>query len=1281
MQNGFGRNSNQQKEVSIFLMDVIGFSTKEPRIQRLILQEMQKIINKTAKFFMPLGDPWAKWVRHGTGDGYYIIFDNLAPIVAYRFAMDLRNNVQIYNKNNPDFPFDLRLVLTFGDIEWVDDQLLSIAMTEAESLISSTPVKSSKEANPIAMSDLFHHQLLHDETHKKSEIQLNPSEWTLFQIKDKHDSPHKGYILGKVVSSTEQESKPDGQKPIRISILFAQSFAEPLPEAVDMVYQTINSLKDSGLLLEVSFSVASELNILKTARDGCDLLFIYGHGDYEGQLYFADGLTSYNDLTKKKEVKQLFEGLKGCFIFSCFSSTFAENLSCPWLAFDEPVYRNAPKGFMQAFVKELQTNILQEAIERALQLCKHAMTSNFTDCHTMSETPFPNIQIPKGEPRFLLTSPHLSERYRVDFQSISDEERYPDHIPFVGRAEELTSLFVFEKLDCSTVETFWVYGDPGIGKTALLRQFGESVRDLCFRDDNSPVWLLHLYCANCVQKEHVIKLICERAKELYQLKNTPSDLSGLYRVMRKVPGVHVWILDDLSYIQLSQEYAEDVHKLTASLRDGAIAEGLCLEIVASSRYKVSNSWTNIELNKLSPEEAEQLAKYIYMKNGKQLEDSERININEYYKLCQQSIVHFKRALFLILENNMTMEDYLDRSKMKGSRIDRDEKDISKRMIQTELTLLSELEANHGFRYDDFLKCYYNLIFKVDYFTHLELIEWFGEAFYLTQSGVSCEIAYLDGLDFLTKLGFMAIRTQKNERVLYMPPNQRKIMEDVSNHDIKMPDSLPFRAHISRLSQIIERDKDPWRVFKAIQNLELDYISHKKEVCISIAILELMSFRAYLAGEVIMSVSEEIEVQREIIQLFQSHSEAEVVKHVVIAYRNLGITYRDTRNYVDAIKTFKILINLFKNRKETKIVEQVSTAMVNLGFVLGINERQDEAIKVYQELINLYKNRTEAEIAVQVVIAIRNMEIVFSETGKQQVALKSYRELIEPYICRKEAEIVEQVASVMLHISGVVSVVGSPYEEIEILHEMIELYKDRSEFNILKLVLSAMYRVGAVYRESKKLEDAILAYEDMIEHSKERPEAVIAEQASKAMIIKGFTLGELKKPDDAIKAYEELIELYQDRPEAGIVKQVAMAMHGKGLTFVELGKLDDAIKAYEELIELYKDRPEVVIAESVAKAMNNKGLTFGELGKPDDAIKAYDELIELYKDRPEAGIAESVAKAMNNKAFAFSELGKPDDAIKAYEELIELYKDRPEAGIAKSVAEGRKELEILLKGKG
>jgi hypothetical protein len=340
--------------------------------------------------------------------------------------------------------------------------------------------------------------------------------------------------------------------PLRIGVLIGHGIEAPLPEAAEMAKNAVNVFRHSGLDLEIRVDAASAGGLHRIADERCELLLYYGHGTEAGQLFFVDGAKNYSELSTGLGLVPFWSSLHGTILFACHSGKFAAALPCPWLAFTEEILRQAPHGFMNAWIRALKVLPLRDALHHAHDVSRESMGSNFPDSLEISGQPWPEVRVSAGTVRLRRASPGLTGRLEVDFASlVHDGRSYPEHDPFVGRVADLMKLMKLPDPDSDhpLQQLFWVSGDAGIGKSALLRQHACHVRDLAFTDEEGPVWLLHAYCLDCIQPRDVEQTICKKAKDLYGWEAVPDSFHHLFKRLPEVPGIHVWILDDLTYLR------------------------------------------------------------------------------------------------------------------------------------------------------------------------------------------------------------------------------------------------------------------------------------------------------------------------------------------------------------------------------------------------------------------------------------------------------------------------------------------------------------------------------------------------------------------------------------------------------------------------------------------------------------------------------------------------------------------------------------------------------------
>ena len=212
------------KHIPILCIDVQGFTTHNTETQRTIVRRLQRMATESARFFMPYGDPWTKWQRQGTGDGYYFPFDALSPQVALQYALNLDAAVAMHNaQHNQDLVLRLYGALVLGDVELVGDQFLSGAFSEAARFLSHQPFKDSLERQErpmvLAMSSLFHSEWIEDRQRENTFPEAAALQWTPFSFRDKHGYEHKGYVLGPgwEQSTVEHADTAADVKPIPVS--------------------------------------------------------------------------------------------------------------------------------------------------------------------------------------------------------------------------------------------------------------------------------------------------------------------------------------------------------------------------------------------------------------------------------------------------------------------------------------------------------------------------------------------------------------------------------------------------------------------------------------------------------------------------------------------------------------------------------------------------------------------------------------------------------------------------------------------------------------------------------------------------------------------------------------------------------------------------------------------------------------------------------------------------------------------------------------------------------
>jgi len=79
--------ADRWQHIPIFYVDVQGFTTYNADTQQTIVRRVHDMATEAARLFVPEGDVWSTWRRHGTGDGYYFLLIGASPQEALHYAL------------------------------------------------------------------------------------------------------------------------------------------------------------------------------------------------------------------------------------------------------------------------------------------------------------------------------------------------------------------------------------------------------------------------------------------------------------------------------------------------------------------------------------------------------------------------------------------------------------------------------------------------------------------------------------------------------------------------------------------------------------------------------------------------------------------------------------------------------------------------------------------------------------------------------------------------------------------------------------------------------------------------------------------------------------------------------------------------------------------------------------------------------------------------------------------------------------------------------------------
>jgi hypothetical protein len=802
--------------IPILLLDLEGFSTLNGVAEkRAILQQLQQILSQAARFFMPFGDPWSKWRRHGTGDGYYFLFDgHLGPQVALRYYLSIAEQLASYNNGvGVTFPIRIRAILAHGDVELVDDQYLSEEFIQAERLISDAAFKKFASTRPqlaatLAVTNLFFHTLQRQlsDTELFPEAKLREIKWNDLKAVDKHGKIHQGKVEGVDWKSfAELQEIAQRQDRFRLGILLGHSRETELPEARGMVQAALNVLRQSKLAIDLWIDQASEGALRRLAQRGCDLLIFYGHGNKEGTLELVEGPRDFDQLARTLGIEQFWQELRGAIIFACCGDKFATDLPCPCISFNDDLLSNVPRAYLVALFTELRNRPWSEAIVEAQRHAIENMHTSFSDVLTLSAKPWPSTRVANGMPIVERASPRLLGTLEDDIANIRlFKEIYHPFDPFVGRSTILNMLYnnIPNRYSEDWQSRYWVWGDHGIGKTALLREYAIQVSDFKYADAIEPVWLLHAYCESIATSEKFENMICQRANQLYcSLENwkKPQSLKKLFEMLGNANGVHVWLLDDLTDLNHRQAPPDQAFIIPNRIYELSEQYQIPMQVVVSATSKGPSCWNCVEIKSLDKRAIIDLAESVYRMERSAYTKDIIVAPREVLALfdeCCGSTAHFKRALILAARAQEPPGEYLKKMKIPGQAVASEHHQMSLKMVRREIEQLDNFAVQDCFKYREFLEILLKLISTVEYFTREELEKWYGDRFLVTDKcPMTRSVAYDNGLAQLLRLGFVSVRKRQGQIRWTMPPSQRLVLQALGQNGVAggLPPNLPNRS--------------------------------------------------------------------------------------------------------------------------------------------------------------------------------------------------------------------------------------------------------------------------------------------------------------------------------------------------------------------------------------------------------------------------------------------------------------------------------------------------------
>ena len=193
-------------DMSAVLLDIVDFRTryKNENEQREVLRMLPILVEQAGKYLLPHGNFRLTFPRQGTGDGYKIQLDTIPPLPVLGFVQLLRNHLDEYNRLQPDLTIQVRVVIGYGRVEIVEDQIYGTVLFEMERWSKSRNFQkyqaTTQAATALFLTSLYKGRLdeaLRDDPAGSELRELHELNWTRQVMRGADGQEYIGYVCGK----------------------------------------------------------------------------------------------------------------------------------------------------------------------------------------------------------------------------------------------------------------------------------------------------------------------------------------------------------------------------------------------------------------------------------------------------------------------------------------------------------------------------------------------------------------------------------------------------------------------------------------------------------------------------------------------------------------------------------------------------------------------------------------------------------------------------------------------------------------------------------------------------------------------------------------------------------------------------------------------------------------------------------------------------------------------------------------------------------------------------
>ncbi|MBN2535806.1 MAG: NACHT domain-containing protein [Spirochaetales bacterium] len=377
-----------------------------------------------------------------------------------------------------------------------------------------------------------------------------------------------------------------------ISLFISNPVQVDTPEVYSFTTLFAEALKQAQIEAEITLKSLSVPSLHDTAAWEPDLVITIGHGLESGKLVFEKEtlyrifpeFLSFSDLDQTAQ--SVFLHAQAVLVFACYGAVWCKGIPehVSWISFEKSILQRATTVFVQQILNYNAKSIFT-AVQNANRLMDY-IDDDAVTCSKHDPGHYPCFKKGKGL-SFTTVSPSIAGKAFLDSLEIQSTTNN-----FHGRKKELVICTnpPSGKSRLPLQRVTWIYGEAGMGKSALVKKTYEYLSHHWYAFAHKPPAVL---CVNMRKatsiaeaEKEITDFICRKI-----LIDCPDrevkdrcDLNNCFSNLSKTTGPVTLILDDLTYIDMTEK-PENAAQLVQIILDCAKDNNLIFHLIVTCRNK------------------------------------------------------------------------------------------------------------------------------------------------------------------------------------------------------------------------------------------------------------------------------------------------------------------------------------------------------------------------------------------------------------------------------------------------------------------------------------------------------------------------------------------------------------------------------------------------------------------------------------------------------------------------------------------------------------------------